>query len=327
VQRLAELAALPRSGLARRFGAALLEELDRLHGRRPDPRLPLQLPPAFDSTLELQARADTTAQVLAGAQVLLGRLLAWAQGRQVRLCAFELHMRHDRHRGSRPPATVLRIELAEPSVDPAHLQLLLRERLGRCVLAAPTLMLALHCHEVTAGPPPNAELFPTRQGADLGLVQLLERLRARLGDAAVHRLLPLADHRPERAQCVVPARGAVQPPLTGASAAPAVAGALPAHLPLSRPAWLLAQPLPLHVAVHERLPRYRGRVLQLLSGPERIETGWWDGQPVARDYYVAADEDGTLLWIWRERLPVAGGEGGGRGTAASRPWFLHGLFA
>jgi hypothetical protein len=48
---------------------------------------------------------------------------------------------------------------------------------------------------------------------------------------------------------------------------------------------------------------------------------------VARDYYVAADEDGTLLWIWRERLPVHGGEGRERGAAASRPWFLHGLFA
>lgn len=327
VHCLADLAALPRSGLARRFGTALLSELDRLHGRLPDPRLPLPVPPAFDSTLELQARADTTAQVLTGAQVLLGRLLAWAQGRQVRLCAFVLRMRHDRHRGSTPPATVLRIELAEPSLDPAHLHLLLRERLGRCVLAAPTLMLALHCHEVTTGAPPNAELFPTRQGADEGLAQLLERLRARLGDAAVHRLLPLADHRPERAQCPVPARGAVQPPLAGPGAAPVPATALPSHLPLSRPVWLLAEPLPLRVAVHERLPRYRGRVLRLLSGPERIETGWWDNQPVARDYYVAADEDGTLLWIWRERLPVHGGEGRERGAAASRPWFLHGLFA
>jgi protein ImuB len=234
-------------------------------------------------------------------------------------------MRHDRHRGITLPATVLRIELAEPSLDPAHLRLLLRERLGRCALAAPTLALALHCHEVAAGAPPNAELFPTRQSADEGLTQLLERLRARLGDAAVHRVLPLADHRPERAQCQVPARGAVQPlQAAGASGASGVAfdAPPPAHLPLSRPAWLLAQPLPLRVAVHERLPRYQGRVLCLLSGPERIETGWWDGQPVARDYYIAADEDGTLLWIWRERLPAAEAAPG-----ASRPWFLHGRFA
>ncbi len=325
---LDHLAALPRSGLARRFGAPLLEELDRLHGRRPDPRVPLLLPPAFDAALELHARADTTDEVLAGAQVLLGWLLAWAQGRQVRLCAFVLSMRHDRHRGITLPATVLRIELAEPSLDPAHLRLLLRERLGRCTLAAPTLALALHCHEVAAGAPPNAELFPTRQSADEGLAQLLERLRARLGDAAVHRVLPLADHRPERAQCQVPARGAVQPlPASGgagASSAESAAFGTPplSHLPLSRPAWLLAKPLPLRVAVHERLPRHQGRVLCLLSGPERIETGWWDGQPVARDYYIAADEDGTLLWIWRERLPAVDAV-----PSAGRPWFLHGRFA
>ncbi len=331
---LAELAALPRSGLARRFGAPLLDELDRLHGRCPDRRVPLQLPPAFDSTLELQARADSSDQVLAGAQVLLGRLLAWAQGRQVRLCAFELRMLHERHRGAALPATVLRVELAEPSLDPAHLHLLLRERLGRCTLAAPTLNLALHCHQVEAGAPPNAELFPSRQGADEGLMQLLERLRARLGDAAVHRLLPLADHRPERAQCQLPARGVVQPPPALPGSAPLDTRVLPAHLPLSRPAWLLAEPLPLRVAVHERLPRYQGRPLKLLSGPERIETGWWDGQPVARDYYIAADEDGSLLWIWRERLPVAADPGApgvsgvsAGGAAASRPWFLHGRFA
>jgi len=235
-------------------------------------------------------------------------------------------MQHDRHRGAAVPATVLRIELTEPSLDPAHLRLLLRERLGRCTLAAPTLALALHCHEVAAGSPPNAQLFPNRSGADEGLTQLLERLRARLGDAAVHRVLPLADHRPERAQCPVPARAAVQPlpgpggPGTAATAATwAASSPFPAHLSLSRPAWLLAEPLPLRVAVHERLPRYQGRVLQLLVGPERIETGWWDGHPVARDYYVAADADGTLLWIWRERLPPA--EAG-----VQPPWFLHGRF-
>jgi protein ImuB len=336
VHTLADLTALPRSGLARRFGAALLDELDRLHGRRPDPRVPLLLPAAFDAALELHARADTTDQVLAGAQVLLGWLLAWAQGRQVRLRAFALRMRHDRHRGITLPATVLRIELAEPTLDPAHLRLLLRERLGRCTLAAPTLSLALHCHEVAAGAAPNAELFPSRQAEAEGLAQLLERLRARLGDAAVHRVLPVADHRPERAQQQVPAQGAVQPlsvqplsvqqpsvqPLSARAAdAAAVTLSPPAHLPLSRPAWLLPVPQPLHVAVHERLPRYQGRVLCLLSGPERIETGWWDGHPVARDYYIAADEDGTLLWIWRERLPAAD-------EADPAPqWFLHGRFA
>jgi protein ImuB len=313
---LGDLRALPRGGLARRFGAGLLDDLDRAHGRRTDPRQPLLLPPAFDSTLELYSRADDTGQVLAGATLLLARLLVWAQARQVRLRAFTLSMQHEPRRyEAAPPATVLRIELAEATLDRSHLLLLLRERLGRCTLAAPTLALAMHCHEVAAGPAPNAELFPSRQNEAEGLARLLERLRARLGDGAVLRVLPLADHRPERAQCEVPALGAVQAGAAGVDPAACAPGAT--LLPLLRPGWLLPEPLPLPVAVHEQLPRYQGRPLRLLSGPERIESGWWDGAPTARDYYIAADHDGQLLWIWRNRLPDAQGD---------LQWFLQGRF-
>jgi protein ImuB len=54
--------------------------------------------------------------------------------------------------------------------------------------------------------------------------------------------------------------------------------------------------------------------LALRSGPERIEAGWWDGAPVSRDYFVAANPAGETLWIYRER----------RDPGA---WYLHGLFA
>src|SRR5690606_13139348 len=77
LRTLGDLRHLPRSGLARRFGQTLLDELDRAEGRRPDPRTWLTLPEVFDSDLELFARADTTEQVLHGAAVLLERLMAW----------------------------------------------------------------------------------------------------------------------------------------------------------------------------------------------------------------------------------------------------------
>jgi protein ImuB len=71
LRTLAELRRLPRGGLARRFGPAVLSELDRAYGDCPDPLEPISLPPAFESRLELFARADTTEQVLYGAGVLL----------------------------------------------------------------------------------------------------------------------------------------------------------------------------------------------------------------------------------------------------------------
>ncbi len=307
LQTLADLRALPRAGLARRFGAGLLDDLDRALGLQPDPRSWLELPARFDSRLELHARADSSGQVLHGATVLLARLVAWAQARHARVSAFTLRMLHERRREAAVPATELRVELAVPALAAAHLQLLLRERLANLVLAAPTLELQLHCDHLVAGDTPSGELFPTRASEAEGLTRLLERLRARLGDAQVQRLVPVADHRPEHASRALPVQGVT-------AAGTAVAAAESA-LPLHRPAWLLPDPLPL--AEREALPLLEGRPLQLVSGPERIEAGWWDGAPALRDYFIAQASDGSLVWVYRARLPGAPGDS---------PWFLQGRF-
>ena len=324
---LADLQTLPRSGLARRFGEDLLDDLDRALGLQADVRRWAELPAVFDSRLELFARADTTEQVLHGAQVLLARLVAWAQARHARVAAFTLHMLHEKSRHATHPATELQVALAEPSLDAAHLQVLLRERLARLALIAPTLDLHLRCTQLVAGHVPNGELFPTRATEAMGLTHLLEHLRARLGDEQVLRLIPVADYRPERASLAVPAHGPVGGPLSGAGPEQAAAFAAAAAgadslLPLHRPAWLLPEPLAL--ADRDALPLLQGRPLQLLSGPERIETGWWDGAGVARDYYIAQNDDGSLVWVFRSRLPAAQAAPG----AHDEPlWHLHGLFA
>jgi protein ImuB len=74
--------------------------------------------------------------------------------------------------------------------------------------------------------------------------------------------------------------------------------------------WLLSEPQPL--TVQDGLP-YRGGPLRLVSEPERIESGWWDGEEIARDYYAALDDRGVRLWLFRERAEPHG-------------WFLHGVF-
>lgn len=70
-----------------------------------------------------------------------------------------------------------------------------------------------------------------------------------------------------------------------------------------RPLWLLPQPVPL-----------RQPLRQILSGPERIESGWWDGGDVRRDYYVVRCASGQRAWAF---LPAGAAEG----------WMLHGWFA
>jgi protein ImuB len=51
----------------------------------------------------------------------------------------------------------------------------------------------------------------------------------------------------------------------------------------------------------------------LLSGPERLEAGWWDGADIARDYFIARTPGKSLLWVYRQRREPAG-------------WYLHGIF-
>jgi protein ImuB len=135
---------------------------------------------------------------------------------------------------------------------------------------------------------------------------LVEHLRARLGATAVFGLQRVSEHRPENAW------RRAEPKILSAPVAgpPSAEDAYGTGLPLSRPLWLLATPEPL--AQHRGRPRRQG-ALEIVDGPERIESGWWDGGDVARDYYVARDSHDSLLWIYRD----SGGE---------RQWFLHGIF-
>jgi protein ImuB len=323
-----DLLALPRAGLARRFGEALLAEIDRAFGQRPDPREAIVVPAAFESRLELFARADTSEQVLHGASVLLERLIAWLAAQHAFVRRFTLLMQHE---GRRPQAdcapqeTALEIALAEPSRDSVHLLVLLRERLARLQLPAPTLELRLRAEDISKRAPPNAELFATAQSEHEGLTRLIERLQARLGAGQVQGLAVAFDHRPERARAM---RGGLAPVAAGKAgggprceAARAPAPLAQAGLAAMRPVWL-QRPEPL--IERGSRPTFEGRPLRLLSGPERIEAGWWDSALAGRDYFIAEAAEGALVWIYRERLPLSAGACGNE--AAGSGWFLHGRF-
>jgi len=324
---LGDLRRVPRDGLARRFGPALLADVDRARGHAPEVHDWLVLPARFASRIELMARADTSAQVLAGAQVLLARLVAWAGARQARIARFTLVMHHEpRHRHDReaPDHTPLVIAPAEPAGDAAHLHGLLAERLGRLPLPAPALELSLRCDHLAAGAAPNGELFASRASEREGLARLVERLQARLGTAQVLRLAPVADHRPECGTRWLPADPARLDALLAPGTGPDRAGVqtqAQAQAQATQPLWLLPAPQPL--AERGQQPLLAGQPLQLLAGPDRLETGWWDSAGLAvRDYFIAQAATGALVWVYRHRLPPDDA-----GAAAGPGWFLQGLFA
>jgi protein ImuB len=303
---------LPRDGLARRGGADLLAALDRVLGRVADPRPPFVPPPRFTSKLELPAPVHDSEALGFGVNRLVQELATWLAARGLGVVRLRLTLTHERYLRQRGlPATVVPFALGAPARMPAHLLSVLRERLARVALPAPVEAILLASEETAPLAGRNLGLLPGDEAAAVE-VPLVDRLRARLGEDAVVRLTPRAEHRPEEAarDAVV---SAASPPAKHRARTPPVknpervAGSLPEA---PRPLWLLAEPQPL-AHLFEMKPWI------LRDGPERIESGWWDGKDVRRDYFVAENPRGEVMWIYRDhRYGIDDGE-----------WFLHGVFA
>ncbi|WP_312306713.1 DNA polymerase Y family protein [Pulveribacter sp.] len=313
---------LPRAGLARRFGQPCLQALDAAWGEADPGWQWLALPEHFALQVELPALAESASALLWTGQRLLDALQGWLQARQQGVLELELAWHHDLRRVDGvvlPPWQALRLRTAEPLQDTAHLRRLLAERLAHQRLAAPVDRLALRSLQTAPLVPASHSLLAPAQGegAAAGAEpwhQLVERLSARLGAASVQ--LPVAgdDHRPERMQRWQPALA----PSPSSAGRTGQGGGRIARAALWPP-WLLRPPRPL--AQQGDRPCLRGQALRLLAGPERVESGWWEGAAeqgdgqglVRRDYFVAHNDAAGWVWIYRDR--------------ASGGWFLHGVYA
>lgn len=291
VHTIGECLKLPRAGAARRLGQKLLDDIDRALGTLPDPRAPFVPPPIFNASLPLPAPVEQSEALLFGARRLLSELCGWLVATGKGALNISWTLAHEDCADTR-----LDLTLVAASRDPEHLLNVLRERLARTELPSAVTAIALRAVELQPLASRTLSFLPeTHHGAE-NAARLIERLRARLGEEAVFGLSTLSDHRPERAWCMCKPGDGIAPKVPRRFSA--------------RPLWLLASPQPLKEVA--AVPHYDGP-LSLLTGPERIESGWWDGRDVTRDYFVACNPAHSLLWIYRERnTPTA--------------WYLHGVF-
>ncbi len=302
VRTLADLRRLPGTALSRRIGRETMQLLARAFGEWPDPRADFVFPERFAMSLPLPAAVENAGALLFAARRLICALSGWLAVRQGGVREAVLRLLH------RQGETTLVLQFAAPTSDEARFERVLRELLGGLSLTAPVESLCLQASSVTSLPGRSLALFDDAEGGREAVGALLERLAARLGEQQVYRLGVQDDHRPERAtrrvalfEKAVPGEGAAFP----------------------RPLWLLDKP--------EALPEVDGRPhrhgpLRLLAGPERIESGWWDGGEtsgqtsaeftgdIRRDYFIALSADACWLWIFRECRAPGG-------------WFLQGFFS
>lgn len=279
VRDLRALRALPRDSLRRRFGPELLSHLDRMYGEADDPLEHYEPPDHFDSRIELGYEVEHHPPLLFPLHRLINDLCTYLSIRDDGVQRFVLRLEHEAMH------TDVEVGLLAAEREPAMLFELARNRLERASIPKPVVAMRLLARELPPFVPASRDLFDVRAQQSLPWLQLRERLRARLGDEAVYRVAPAGDPRPERAWRRDDGR-------------PVIAPVLPA-----RPAWLLPQPVPL-----------RGHGLRIVSGPERLESGWWDGADARRDYYMLETVQGQRAWAF-----APPGEQG--------DWMLHGWFA
>ena len=309
LRRIGDLAALPREPLAARVGPAVLMQLDRASGRRRDPMVPHRTLPSCRLSVSLPDPVVTREDI--------GRLA----DRLVRAACRSLERRRQGVRRLRLAfhtidGKVRRAEAVtvEPVRDAGHLLRLLAEPLAG-IVPDPGIGAAV----LTV---PEAGTLTEDQGAlpRLGIAasvdgpkrlgQLIDRLTARLGAAAVMRQSPRESHLPERAvERALPSDGTarIRP------------------RPQPRPVRLLAGPEPIRVMamVPDGPPlrfrwRRRDHLVRRAEGPERIGCEWWRERAETRDYYRVEDETGARFWIFR-----AGPYRPGR----MPEWYVQGIFA
>lgn len=277
---LGQVLVLPRETLARRFTAAVQLHLDQLLGLRPMALACYVPPDRFDARLELNFDVESHQALLFPLRRLIADLAAFLASRDGGVQGFTLYLEH-----AQALETPVVVGLLAAEREAGMLFELARGRLEPLSLPAPVRSLRLLAEDLPAFVPQPGQLFNARPQQQQGWEQLRERLRARLGDDSVRPIQAFADHRPEHAWHAGTA------PLVAQAAAP------------PRPGWLLAQP--------QALPL---QGLRWLAGPERIESGWWDGGDVRRDYYLIETPSGQRGWAYR-------------GVGESGPLWLQGWFA
>jgi protein ImuB len=295
ILRVRDALALPAEGLARRFGPEIADSLGRLTGRVADARPPYVAPPRLRSRLELPAEAEGVEALVFALRRMLAELEGALRGRGAGAQRIVLTLEH-----TRKARTRVALDFASPEREAEFILAIAREKLARLALGAPTVALELRADELLPRAARAASFLPGEREQALDRERLLERLAARLGHGRVFSIAIAGDHRPERDW----KKGTVPISRKGERASRQKENGV-------RPLFLLKRPQ--RLVGEGGMPALQG-ALEIAAGPERIEAGWWDGDEVRRDYYVATGARGETYWIFREhRDPGA--------------WYLHGVFA
>lgn len=278
IKSVGELLTLPATQLRVRYGAEAARLHDFLNGKTWSPLLPRTPVEPLCAVLEVDPPDDDVVRLLFG----LKGLLHGVADRLARDCAavtalslvFELE-RLGTHQE--------RIETAAPTLEVPQLVDLLRLRLSNLTLTARVERILVTVEHTRVHPRQIAIAHgPKTRDLDAA-ARAIARLRASFGPEAVTCARLREAHLPEASFRFEPTRTLALPkPQT-----------LHATLPLVRRVY----------ASPRTLPVYTDDAVLHVSGPYRIEGGWWSPRGTRqRDYYFLETKSGDLLWLYRDRI-------------------------
>ncbi len=280
VRTIGDCLRLPRDGFARRVGRVYLDDLDRAFGRRFDLRAEFTRSERWSDVCELYQESSNAAVFMTAVEHMLDRLVVNLRRRQAQVRSLKIVFEHRQH-----PPTLRELRLGraysrarpfgEPASRPSG-----ADRLARSGDRFAPL------HGSIAGVAARGQwICSTRRRSRQLAHVLLERLRGRLGSAAVYGMVLIAEHRPEHAWSKATAE-------VLAAGAPRTA-ALPSPWSRTRPLWLLPMPV---AALFERgaalLPRYArmsrgsGTHRERLVGRAGRRPGLLHGRELARSAFM-----------------------------------------
>ncbi|HIG36768.1 MAG TPA: DNA polymerase Y family protein [Oceanospirillaceae bacterium] len=280
---LGQSQALPRSALGQRLGQELVTYLQQLDHTKAPAKTNYQPPERFRQGLELLYDIELSSALRFPLRRLLDDLEAFLAPRKLQAGGLNLSLHY-----RELPAEKVHIGCSGGEYRAQVWLNLAMLHLEQLQLQAPIIAMRLSTSGQHSWEPLSNQLFEP-QGGKLTADQLISRLQNKLGNHAVQQVFLRDDHRPERSFY---------------QGLPKTHAAAPNATVCLRPSLLLTIPKALH---HK--PNHQWCVM---SGPERIQSGWWDNVSICRDYFIARNPLGQVCWLFR---------------TPTEEWFLHGYFA
>ncbi|KFI10531.1 DNA polymerase Y family protein [Vibrio coralliilyticus] len=279
VLTLNDLLELPMQEVARRFDIDLVNYVGRLMGQFKHPVNFYHPPEHFQSYLELLFDIENTQWLEKPLLKLLEKLEGFLTLRNQVAYELELTLHQRDH-----AAGVIAFTSACGDYFAQRWAKLCQLTMESIKLDAPVQGLTLKVVRSGELESTSQDIFAGRKGQQTEL-ELIATLQAKLGNHQVLKVAPTDDPRPEKSISLC---------------APELP--IPTKVSLSglRPSLMLPNPEPLTEKVN------------IMHGPERFVTGWWDGEEMTRDYFIARSDSGRWLWVFRNQ---------------EMQWFLHGLFS